>query len=161
MSYHIGLQVLRAKIRGFHAAGSTISARIKKAEKEKKSRLWEAKRCLGIHSRYHLVAYGILRGIPYEQIEKCALNNQLDPKRLLEIIQAHNGWSKEKGLVQYDLQSLTHLLIVSSRSVSVCTADVKTITTIHENLTLNELFRAASNQLTKPLKRLLEKRSGS
>jgi hypothetical protein len=32
MSYPIGLQILRAKIRGFQATGATISSRITKSE---------------------------------------------------------------------------------------------------------------------------------
>lgn len=96
--FNIGLQVLRAKIRGFHATGVTISHRISLSKKERKSHLWDKKRLLGNHCRYHLVAYGLLRGVPYHQIERCAQANQLDLVYLQQVMQAHGGttWTLEK-----------------------------------------------------------------
>ena len=44
MSHPIGLQVLKAKLRGFQAAGTTISSRISTSKKERKHRLWNQKR---------------------------------------------------------------------------------------------------------------------
>jgi hypothetical protein len=110
MSHHIGLQVLRAKIRGFHAAGATIASRISKSQKEHKNRLWDEKRLLGRHCRHHLIAYGLLRGIPYAHIERCAPNNRPDPKAILEIVSAHNRWTPKGGLVKYDLAMVEGLL---------------------------------------------------
>jgi hypothetical protein len=110
MSYPIGLQVLRAKIRGFQSAGSTISSRITKSEKDRKNRLWNEKRALGTFCRAHLVAYGLLRGVPYHQIEKCAQNNQLNPQVVLDIMQAHNGWDPKRGYIKYDLETVKGLL---------------------------------------------------
>lgn len=105
--YSIGLQVLRAKLRGFHAAGSTISSRISKSEKERKNRLWDAKRQLGTHCRHHLVAYGLLRGVPYHQIERCAPNNKPNAQVVLDIMLAHADWQQRKGL---DLDRVKTLL---------------------------------------------------
>lgn len=113
MSHHIGLQVLRAKIRGFQAAGSTIASRITKSQKERKSRLWDAKRRLGLHCRHHLIAYGLLRGIPYDQIERCAPNNKPNARTVLDIVVAHNQWTPERGLVKYDLPAIEALLASS------------------------------------------------
>ena len=110
MSRPIGLQVLRAKLRGFGDTGASITSRISKSEKERKHSLWNQKRLLGKHCRYHLVAYGLLRGLPYEQIERCAENNRLDPQLVLDIILQHNGWSKQLGYVKYDLEKVTVLL---------------------------------------------------
>lgn len=110
MSYPIGLQVLRAKIRGFQSTGATISARITKSEKDRKNRLWNQKRALGSHCRAHLVAYGLLRGVPYDQIERCAPNNKLSPKVVLAIMEAHNGWDSKRGYVKYDLEMVEKLL---------------------------------------------------
>lgn len=112
--YNIGLQTLRAKIRGFHAAGSTISTRISRAHKERKSKLWELKRELGVHCRYHLIAYGILRGVPYHQIEKCAKTNQPNHQRLLNILNTHNTWMPGKLYKQYDLAQVGCLLAQST-----------------------------------------------
>lgn len=110
MSYHTGLQVLRAKVRGFQAAGLTLSSRISTSRKERRSRFWNEKRALGVHCRYHLVAYGLLRGVPYDQIERCAPTNRLDPKRLLAIIEEHNMWAAGQGFVRYDLDTVKKLL---------------------------------------------------
>jgi len=52
----------------------------------------------------------LLRGLPYEQIERCAENNRLDPQLVLDIILQHNGWSKQLGYVKYDLAKVTVLL---------------------------------------------------
>lgn len=110
MSKPIGLQVLKAKIRGFQASGSTISSRITKSEKDRKNRLWNEKRALGVHCRAHLVAYGLLRGVPYDQIEKCAPNNKLNPQVVLDIMLAHNGWDPKRGYIKYDLDTVKGLL---------------------------------------------------
>jgi hypothetical protein len=115
MSYHIGLQVLRAKIRGFQATGTTITSRISKSEKERKHRLWNEKRRLGWHARHHLVAYGLLRGVPYEDIERCAQNNQLDPQKVLDIIKEHGKgtWKPFMGglrLDEWDIERVKTLL---------------------------------------------------
>lgn len=63
----IGLSVLKAKLRGFQVAGQTIAHKISRSEKERKNRLWDQKRQLGFHCRYHLVAYGLLRGLSYDR----------------------------------------------------------------------------------------------
>jgi len=118
MSHHIGLQILRAKIRGFQSTGMTITARIGKAEKERKNRLWNQKRSLGYHCRHHLIAYGLLRGVPYDQVERCAPNNRPDPKLVLDIVVAHNRWTPEKGLVSYDLEKVKQYLTTSTASTA-------------------------------------------
>lgn len=119
--YSIGLQVLRAKLRGFHAAGSTISSRISKSEKERKNRLWDAKRSLGTHCRHHLVAYGLLRGVPYHQIERCAPNNKPNAQTVLEIMLAHADWQQRKGL---DLDRVKMLLGETTTSSPVAASSV-------------------------------------
>lgn len=118
MSLPIGLQVLRAKIRGFQSAGTTITSRISKSEKERKNRLWNEKRLLGYFARHHLVAYGLLRGVPYDRIERCAQNNQLDPQRLFDIIKAHDGWDSRFPGRRFDLESVKKLLIPAIASVT-------------------------------------------
>jgi len=83
------LLVLRAKVRGFHVAGSSLTTKIKKATGPHKARLWDKKRSLGRHGRHHLVAYGLLRGIPYERIESCTSKNRPDPEAVLTIMMSH------------------------------------------------------------------------
>jgi len=89
---HTSLQVLRAKIRGLQAAGVSIHNRIRKAKGPKRNRLWNEKRCLGGYNREHLIAYGLLRGIPYTRIEKCSENNRPNPQKVFELVQAHGAW---------------------------------------------------------------------
>lgn len=108
--YTIGLQILRSKIRGFHASGSTISCRIGKAEREKKNRLWGLKRALGTECRHHLIAYGLLRGIPYHQIERCATNNRPNAREVLAVMQAHNTGFPGVPSQAYDLAAVERLL---------------------------------------------------
>lgn len=119
MSHHIGLQILRAKVRGFHVTGTTLQSRISKAKGAKKSKLWELKHRLGNQARYHLVAYGLLRGVPYDRIERCDPNNKLNPEKLLEIMVAHTGivemtcqhtGRKLLGWAHYDLEKVRGLI---------------------------------------------------
>lgn len=99
---YIGLQVLRAKIRGFQSAGETIHKRIFGSKGPKRDRLWCEKRLLGNYNREHLIAYGLLRGVPYERIEKCAKTNKPNVQRVFELIQAH-GDGKAKREFTLDL----------------------------------------------------------
>lgn len=85
----IGLQVLRAKIRGLQAAGISLHNRIRKAKGPKRNELWNEKRRLGCYSREHLIAYGLLRGVLYGRIEKCAEENRPDAALVFELMRAH------------------------------------------------------------------------
>lgn len=96
-SRNVGLQVLQAKVRGFEAAGSTIMRRIRKESGVRRHALRLQKRQLAVHSRLHLLAYCLLRGVPYLQVERCAENNRPDPQRLFEVAQAHNSWCARRG----------------------------------------------------------------
>ncbi len=98
---YVGLQALRAKVRGFHVSGEAITRHIRKSHGSKKHRLWSEKRLLGRYSREHQVAYGLLRDVPYERIERCAEQNALDPKRIFEIVQAHgDGAARKKWTIE-------------------------------------------------------------
>ena len=92
------LQVLRAKIKELQSAGEALRRRIQKSSGLKRHSLWQQKRALGEYSRYHLVAYGLLRGIPYDRIEKCSENNRPNPKRLFELMKAHAPWQLDRDL---------------------------------------------------------------
>lgn len=63
------LRVLKAKIRGLEAEGRSIRAQINRSSGSRKDQLWLLKRELGYYTRHHLIAYGLLRGVPYESIE--------------------------------------------------------------------------------------------
>lgn len=117
--YSLGLQVLRAKVRGFHVTGSLITQRISRSKLDKKHNLWNAKRAIGNHARHHMIAYGFLRGISYERIEKCAINNQPNPQVVLDIMLAHADWQQKKGL---NLEKVISLLTVSNVPAEVVAA---------------------------------------
>lgn len=104
---YTGLQVLRAKIRGLQAAGISIHNRIRKAKGPKRNKLWDEKRHLGGYNREHLIAYGLLRGIPYARIEKCSENNRPDPQRVFELVQAHADWKAKR---EFTLEKVKELL---------------------------------------------------
>ena len=108
--YHIGLQTLRAKIRGLQATGSTIRRRISKSEKERRQRLWQLKRELGDHCRHHLIAYAILRGVAYDKVERCSERNRPNPQVVLDIVVAHNSWVMGRPHQKYDLAAIEALL---------------------------------------------------
>ena len=106
MSYHIGLQVLRAKVRGLQAAGITLHSRIRKAKGPKRNELWNEKRRLGCYNREHLIAYGLLRGIPYGSIERCAKDNKPNAERVFELMKAHGDWKVARELTVEKVQEL-------------------------------------------------------
>ena len=94
----IGIQILRAKVRGFHAAGETIHCRIRKSSGKKRESLWNEKRKLGNCSRLHLIAYGLLRGVSYERIEHCAKTNLPNVSSLLAVMVEHATYEQRKEL---------------------------------------------------------------
>jgi hypothetical protein len=94
----IGLQVLRAKIRGLQAAGTSLHNRIRKAKGPKRNELWNEKRRLGCYNREHLIAYGLLRGVPYRSIERCAKENRPDAQRVFELMRTHGDWKVAREL---------------------------------------------------------------
>jgi 23S rRNA A1618 N6-methylase RlmF len=100
MQYSV--QVLRAKVRGFAAEGSSIQRMISASSGVEKQSLWTRKRQLGTEQRYHLLAYGLLRGMDYKQIESNS-KSPPDAKRLLDVIKSHDRHRKvtQEGRVRY------------------------------------------------------------
>lgn len=47
---------------------------------------------LGRYNRNHLIAYGLLRGVPYEKIERCAEQNVPNASTVFEIMKTHGSW---------------------------------------------------------------------
>lgn len=102
----IGLQILRAKIRGFHAAGLSLRNRIRRASGAKRNELWNEKRSLGNHNREHLIAYGLLRGVSYERIESCAKENKPNPARIFELLHAHGNFEHRREFTIEKIETL-------------------------------------------------------
>lgn len=89
---HSKLLALKAKIKGLAEEGRRTRKFIHNSSHQKRYRHWVVKRAIGQEARYHLLAYGLLRGVPYEVIEP---NSEpwgvryLDYSYLAMIIQRH------------------------------------------------------------------------
>ncbi len=103
---YIGLQLLRAKIRGLQLEGASIHCRIRKARGPKRDALWREKRRLGCYSREHLIAYGLLRGISYERIERCAKENRPNVASVLALMKDHGAWLLDPGFTLKDVEAM-------------------------------------------------------
>lgn len=108
--YVRGIAALRAALHGFQTEGCRIRARIVGSRSEHRDRLWDLKRALGRHCRHHALALGVLRGVPYERIEKCASHNRPDAKVVLALVEAHNSWALGVPYVRYDLLAIERYL---------------------------------------------------
>jgi len=103
----LGLQILRAKIKGFQSSGEAFQRQISKNKGVKRQNLWHEKRLLGSHGREHLIAYGLLRGVPYERIEKCSKNNKPVAERVLQLMLAHcDDYQMKKNLTLTNILEL-------------------------------------------------------
>jgi hypothetical protein len=90
------LLALKAKVCGFEHTSRVLRKRITKNVGVRRGALRLRKRHLGEYTREHLIAYGLLRNIPYKQIEgKCAPNNLPNVQRVLDIILAHVQWNEK------------------------------------------------------------------
>lgn len=103
---YMGLQLLRAKIRGLQVAGISIHVRIRKASGLKRNKLWFEKRVLGSYNRQNLIAYGLLRGISYEKIEKCSEKNKPAAEKIFNIMKTHADWQTAEKLTPQDVVNL-------------------------------------------------------
>lgn len=87
------LFILKAFIKGLAEEGSRTRRFINKSVKERKDYYWNQKRNIGEEARYHLIAYGLLRGISYEKIEpnsnKEWMKYNFDFKHLSNIMLKH------------------------------------------------------------------------
>lgn len=89
---YIGIQVLKAKVRGFYAEGATIRRQFSRATGKKRELLWQRKRALGNACRLHLIALGLLRGNSYESMEaRCDPRNAPDVSMITMLIKEHSS----------------------------------------------------------------------
>ena len=63
------LLTLKAKIKGLAASGLKTRELINKSTGKKRDGHWNIKRLIGQETRYHLIAYGLIRGKSYNEIE--------------------------------------------------------------------------------------------
>lgn len=88
--YESEIRVLRAIVRGFQLEGSSIQRAIAKAKGDKKHSLRVKKGSLGHHARYHLLAYAMLRQVPYKNAEQ-STRCPPDVDFLLKVLSAHSN----------------------------------------------------------------------
>lgn len=90
MNYN--LLKLKAKIKGLAIESQRLNIRISKSKTELRAKLRLIKHQLGADARYHLLAYGALRNIPYKIIEKNSnphLKVYLNQSYLIQLVQNH------------------------------------------------------------------------
>ncbi len=139
----IELQALKAKIRGFEAEAGSIRKRINKSSGDKRCALWQKKRRLGEYTREHLIAYGLLREIPYERIERKSDDAQhpLNFDSILEIIHSHTPrWERSK----WTKERLNQLFVRSEPTSKTELSDTTTQTS--SRTTTKETFSPGSDK---------------
>jgi hypothetical protein len=68
------LTALKEDIKRFAFEGTEIHKQIKQAKGLERATLWNQKRSVGDDARYCLLAYGALKGTPYNRIEERCRN---------------------------------------------------------------------------------------
>lgn len=63
------LIALKGKVKGLAEEGLRTRQFIKASKGERREYYWDIKRSIGLEARYHLLAYGLLRGVSYDKIE--------------------------------------------------------------------------------------------
>jgi hypothetical protein len=85
---------LKGKVKGLAEEGLRTRQFIKASKGERRDYYWDMKRSIGVEARYHLLAYGLLRGLSYEQIEPNSNKEKMlyfDYGYLAMICQRHCG----------------------------------------------------------------------
>ena len=85
------LLILKAKIKGLAAEGTRTRNILRKKRGKEREKYWELKKQIGKEARYYLIAYGLLRGVSYSDIEPNSNKEQMnrwnfDIDRLTRII---------------------------------------------------------------------------
>ena len=99
------MRVLKSKVRGLEFEGQKIRRKIEKSSGLERFNHWTRKRELGYYTRAHLLAYGFLRGVPYNQMERKS-NCVVDLQLLLQIIHEHVPTYKRREWTIERIESL-------------------------------------------------------
>ncbi len=88
---------LKAKIKGLAEESHRVRRLMRDKTGKDRSKLWDLKRWIGKEARYNLLAYALLREIPYSMIEPYSNKEYLQPHNfnysyLLQIVQHHCRW---------------------------------------------------------------------
>jgi hypothetical protein len=108
------LRTLRIRNKGYAATRRAAKQDLERYKKQQKNRGIEVDEGVVMSyrhfaredARYHHVAYSLLRGNKYSEVER-SCREKLDPKKLLEVIQRHLPYFDRKS---YDLDRVKELL---------------------------------------------------
>lgn len=115
------LLILKAKIKGLAEGGCRCRKFINATSHKTRAHHWYEKRSIGREARYHLIAYGLLRGLEYDMIEPNSNKDNLksylfDFNYLTQIIQ-HHGYFSDRGLWTPD--NLQRLMTTGTMSIPI------------------------------------------
>ena len=80
------LLTLKAKVKGLAEGGSRCRKFIHATSNERRYHHWDVKRSIGKEARYHLLAYGLLRGLAYKELESNSNLVSKDPANIQRLI---------------------------------------------------------------------------
>ncbi len=101
------LLALKSKVCGFEQTSRKFRKMIAKSKGDRRWQLRYRKMCLGEYTREHLIAYGLLRGVPYSRIEgKCGDKNEPNVKTIHAIVQAHVPWNEKQKWTEAHVSGL-------------------------------------------------------
>ncbi len=116
------LLTLKAKIKGLADGGARCRKFIGATSHKARDRHWNEKRSIGKEARYHLIAYGLLRGLEYDIIEPNSNKDHLkslwvfDFNYLAQIIQHHCPY---RDKIKWSPANLQRLMMTGTMSVPV------------------------------------------
>jgi len=113
------LLILKAKIKGLATEGYRCRKFINANVKEKRAHHWDVKRSIGKEARYHLLAYGLLRGLAYDTMEPNSNKDMMasyhfDYNYLAQICQKH-CYYMDKG--KWSPANLQRLMTTGTMSI--------------------------------------------
>lgn len=89
-SYPTGIEGLKLRIKRRAQQGADCRKRIHETRSDERHYWWQEKRSLGDATRHFLLAYGLLRGIAYEAMERTC-REAPDGSLIMSLCQEHGG----------------------------------------------------------------------
>lgn len=94
---------IRANVKGYSLEGISLKKAMSKQSGEKRLNLCSRKKSIGFNARLYYLIYGMIREIPYKNIEKnCADNNKPNAQNISNILKYlcelsyHKEWTENK-----------------------------------------------------------------
>ncbi len=115
------LLTLKAKIKGLASEGRRTRKFIHRSKGIKRFDFWNIKRTIGKEARYHLIAYGLLRGLLYDSIEPNSDRDRLKDylfsySYLAQIIQRHCHYNDRS---KWQPANIKRLMLTGTMSIPV------------------------------------------